>query len=309
MNFYKTFPDIWQIGLKFFMILIALSIFGCNGTRFIFKGSNDIKTTPDEVGLAYEEIWLTNEDNIKLHAWLVPGNSHNPIIVFFHGNAANISHRVDILQYFNEMGFSVFIFDYRGFGRSQGQAKSEEDLYVDARSVIDYLKRNGWSTSQMIYFGRSLGAAVSLQMGLEFPASVVVMEAPFTSMSAIAWETAPITYALIGWWSIRARFDNINKIEKLTTPVIILQGDKDHIVPVEMAQSLYQRANDPKALYLIPEGGHSNLYQIGGKKYRNIWLNLASQHQAASEASLRFGEPRQSISCAQQLRPGLRKLR
>jgi alpha-beta hydrolase superfamily lysophospholipase len=282
MNLYKIFPDIWQISRKSLIVLIALSVFGCNGTRFIFTGSNDINATPDEVGLVYEEIWLTTEDNVKLHAWLVPGKPNSPIIVFFHGNAANISHRVDMLRYFNEMGFSVFIFDYKGFGRSQGQTRSEEDLYADARSAIDYLRCKGWTTSRMIYFGRSMGAAVSLQMGLESPAIVVVMEAPFTSMSAIAWKTAPITYALIGWWSIRARFDNINKIEMLKAPVIIFQGDKDHIVPVEMAQSLYQRANYPKALYLIPEGGHSNLYMIGGKKYRKIWLNLVNQNQAAN---------------------------
>ena len=276
MNSYRTYPKIWQTGSKLLVIFMALSAFGCNGTRFIFKASNDIVSTPDEVGLAYEEVWLTTQDDIKLHAWLVAGEPNKPIVVFFHGNAANISYRVDILRYFNEMGFSVFIFDYRGFGKSDGQATSEEDLYIDSRSALNYLKSRGWSASQMIYYGRSMGAAASLQMGLEFPPAVVVMEAPFTSMSEIAWHTAPITYALIGWWSIRARFDNINKIEKLTTPVVFFQGDKDHIVPVDMAQRLYERANEPKAFYLIPEGGHSNLYQVGGEKYRKIWLKLAN---------------------------------
>jgi alpha-beta hydrolase superfamily lysophospholipase len=264
------------MGLKYLLIVMALSAFGCNGTRFIFKGSDDIISTPDKVGLVYEDIWFTTQDDIKLHAWLVPGEPNKPIVVFFHGNAANISHRVDLLQYFNEMGFSVFIFDYRGFGKSNGQANSEEDLYIDSRGALNYLKSRGWSASRMIYYGRSMGAAASLQMGLEFPPAVVVMEAPFTSMSEIAWHTAPITYALIGWWSIRARFDNINKIEKLTTPVVFFQGDKDHIVPVDMAQRLYERANEPKAFYLIPEGGHSNLYQVGGEKYRKIWLKLAN---------------------------------
>ncbi len=266
------------MGLKYLLIFMALSAFGCNGTRFIFKGSDDIISTPDKVGLVYEDVWFTTQDDIKLHAWLVPGEPNKPIVVFFHGNAANISHRVDILQYFNEMGFSVFIFDYRGFGKSNGQANSEEDLYIDSRGALNYLKSRGWSASRMIYYGRSMGAAASLQMGLEFPPAVVVMEAPFTSMSEIAWHTAPITYALIGWWSIRARFDNINKIEKLTTPVVFFQGDKDHIVPVDMAQRLYARANEPKAFYLIPEGGHSNLYQVGGEKYREIWLKLAGHH-------------------------------
>jgi hypothetical protein len=278
MNSYRTYLKIWQTGSKFLVIFMALSAFGCNGTRFIFKASNDIVSTPDEVGLAYEDVWFTTQDDIKLHAWLVAGEPNKPIVVFFHGNAANISHRVDILRYFNEMRFSVFIFDYRGFGKSNGQANSEEDLYIDSRGALNYLKSRGWSASRMIYYGRSMGAAASLQMGLEFPPAVVVMEAPFTSMSEIAWHTAPITYALIGWWSIRARFDNINKIEKLTTPVVFFQGDKDHIVPVDMAQRLYERANEPKAFYLIPEGGHSNLYQVGGEKYREIWLKLAGHH-------------------------------
>ncbi|MBT8369021.1 MAG: lysophospholipase [Deltaproteobacteria bacterium] len=278
MKLYRIYPKIWQTGSIFLVILMALSAFGCNGTRFIFKASEDIVSTPNEVGLAYEDVWFTTQDDIKLHAWLVPGEPNKPIVVFFHGNAANISHRVDILQYFNEMGFSVFIFDYRGFGKSNGQANSEENLYIDSRGALNYLKSRGWSASRMIYYGRSMGAAASLQMGLEFPPAVVVMEAPFTSMSEIAWHTAPITYALIGWWSIRARFDNINKIEKLTTPVVFIQGNKDHIVPVDMAQRLYERANEPKAFYLIPKGGHSNLYQIGGEKYREIWLKLARHH-------------------------------
>ncbi len=296
MNSYRTYPKIWQIGLKYLLIFMALSAFGCNGTRFIFKGSDDIISTPDKVGLVYEDVWFTTQDDINLHAWLVLGDPHKPIVVFFHGNAANISHRVDILQYFNEMGFSVFIFDYRGFGKSNGQANSEEDLYIDARSALDYLKTRGWSSSQMIYYGRSLGAAVSLQMGLESPPAVVVMEAPFTSMSEIAWHTAPITYALIGWWSIRARFDNINKIEKLTTPVVFFQGDKDHIVPVDMAQRLYERANDPKAFYLIPEGGHSDLYQVGGEKYRKIWLKLANYCLPVKGQNLLFPDTRYSIN-------------
>jgi hypothetical protein len=284
------------MGLKYLLIVMALSAFGCNGTRFIFKGSDDIISTPDKVGLVYEDVWFTTQDDISLHAWLVPGDSHKPIVVFFHGNAANISHRVDILQYFNEMGFSVFIFDYRGFGKSNGHANSEKDLYTDSRGALNHLKSRGWSASQMIYYGRSMGAAASLQMGLEFPPAVVVMEAPFTSMSEIAWHTAPITYALIGWWSIRARFDNINKIEKLTTPVVFFQGDKDHIVPVEMAERLYQRAREPKAFYLIPEGGHSNLFQVGGEKYRKIWLELADYYLPVKKQTSLFLDTRYSIN-------------
>jgi alpha-beta hydrolase superfamily lysophospholipase len=290
MNIYRTYFNILQMCLKCLLVFVALTVISCNGTRFIFKSSDEIISTPDKVGLVYEDIWFTTKDNININAWLVPGDPSKPIVVFFHGNAANISYRVDILRYFNEMGFSVFIFDYRGFGKSNGQATSEEDLYIDSRSALDYLRSKGWSASQMIYYGRSMGAAASLQMGLEFPPAAVVMEAPFTSMSEIAWHTAPITYALIGWWSIRARFDNINKIEKLTTPLVLFQGDKDHVVPVDMARRLYERANEPKAFYLIPGGGHSDLYQIGGEKYREIWLELAG-HRLALRGRAHFTDP------------------
>lgn len=244
----------------------------------MLKTNGEIVSTPDEVGLSYEEVWFASQDDINLHGWFVPGKPDKPILIFFHGNATNISHRVDILHYFNKIGFSVFIFDYRGFGKSQGHATTEEDLYLDARGALNYLKARGWSSSQMIYYGRSLGAAVSLQMGLEFPPAAVVVEAPFTSMSDIAWHTAPVTYALIGWWAIHARFDNVDKIGKLTSPVVIFQGGKDHIVPMEMAQQLYRRAKEPKAFCLIPEGGHSNLYQVGGEEYRKIWLKLSGHH-------------------------------
>jgi len=96
-------------------------------------------------------------------------------------------------------------------------------------------------------------------------------------LSDIAWHTAPVSYALVGWLAIDARFDNLNKVDKLTTPIIIFQGDQDKIVPQKMAKRLFQRANEPKALYLIPGGGHSDLFQVGGEKYKNAWIDLIRQ--------------------------------
>jgi len=248
---------------------------GCNGNRFMFSSGKDMVATPSEFGLSYEDVWFNTRDGKRLNAWLVPGKSNMPIVVIFHGNSANISSGVAILRYFNDIGFSVFIFDYRGFGRSQGYVSAEEDFYRDARSALDYLETRGWLPAEMIYYGHSMGAAASLQMGLESPPSAVVLECPFTNMADIAWHTAPVTYALLGWWALDVQFDNIDKIQKLSTPVVIFQGDKDHIVPVEMAQRLYEKAGEPKALYVIPGGGHTDLYKVGGKEYRNAWLDLA----------------------------------
>ncbi len=274
MNFYRTRFTFWQIIFVIIVWVQAFFTFGCNGTRFLFSADKEVISTPAELGLNYDEVWFDTKDGVPIHGWSIPGQADMPLVIFFHGNAANISHFVDRLRYFNEMGFSTFIFDYRGFGKSHGQVIGEEDLYIDGRSAIEYLRSKGWQPSQMIFYGHSMGAAVSLQMGLETPPVVVVLESPFTSMSEIAWHTAPVTYALIGWWAIDAKFDNLNKIQNLSVPVVIFQGGKDKIVPPKMAQRLFNQAREPKAIYLIPEGGHSNLFQAGGEVYKRAWLNL-----------------------------------
>ena len=274
MNIYKvSFPN-RQLFLVLFILVEAFLSIGCDGTRLIFSAKKDIVSTPAELGLDYDDIWLNTTDGVQLHGWSILGRADSPLVIFFHGNAANISYFVDLLRYINGMGFSAFIFDYRGFGKSHGQLNSEEELYIDGRSVVGYLKKKGWQLSQMIFYGHSMGAAVSLQMGLETPPAAVVLESPFSSMSDIAWHTAPITYALFGWWAIDAEFDNLNKIKNLSVPLVIFQGGEDKIVPPKMARKLYNIAPEPKAIYLIPNGGHSNLYQAGGEVYKSAWLNL-----------------------------------
>ena len=274
MDVYRARFTFWQTLLVVIILVQAFLTFGCIGTRFLFSADKEVIFTPAELGLNYDEVWFDTKDEVLIHGWSIPGRANMPLVIFFHGNAANISHFVDILRYFNEMGFSAFIFDYRGFGKSHGQVIREEDLYIDGRSAIDYLRSKGWQPSQMIFYGHSMGAAVSLQMGLETPPAAVVLESPFTSLSEIAWHTAPVTYALIGWWAIDAEFDNLNKIQNLAVPLVIFQGGKDKIVPPKMAQRLFNQAREPKAFYLIPEGGHSNLFQAGGEVYKRAWLNL-----------------------------------
>jgi alpha-beta hydrolase superfamily lysophospholipase len=274
MDFYRAHFTFWQVILVLVVLVQAFFTFGCNGTRFLFSADKEVISTPAELGLNYDEVWFDTKDEIPIHGWSIPGQADMPLVIFFHGNAANISHFVDILRYFNEMGFSTFIFDYRGFGKSHGQVIREEDLYIDGRSAIDYLRSKGWQPSQMIFYGHSMGAAVSLQMGLETPPAAVVLESPFTSMSEIAWHTAPVTYALIGWWAIDAEFDNLKKIQNLSVPLVIFQGGMDKIVPPKMAQRLYKHAREPKAIYFIPNGGHSDLFQVGGEKYKNAWIDL-----------------------------------
>ncbi len=274
MAVFKSGFKAWQIFLTIFFLIPACISLSCDGTRFIISAKKEIIATPDELGLDYDEVWLDTSDGVRIHGWFIPGQADMPLVIFFHGNASNISHFVDMVHYFNEMGLSTFIFDYRGFGKSRGQAIHEDNLYKDGRSAVDYLRGRGWRPSRTIFYGHSLGAAVALQMGLETPPAAMVLEAPFTSMSKVAWHIAPVGYALSGWWATEAKFDNLSKIQDLSVPLVIFQGGKDEIVPPQMAWRLFKQAREPKVFYLIPEGGHSKLFQTGGKVYRQAWLNL-----------------------------------
>jgi pimeloyl-ACP methyl ester carboxylesterase len=236
--------------------------------RYVFSTSHDHVAAPDRRGLDYVDIWFLTEDGVKLHGWLIPGDSEKPLVVLFHGNAANITHRIDQIACLHSLVFPVFIFDYRGFGESEGRALHEEDLYRDARGALDYLGVRGWQTSRLIYLGSSMGAAVALQMGVERPPSGVVLESPFTSLREIARHMTPITYALVGWWGIGSAFDNLGKIGNLNSPLLILHGDQDNKVPLEMSRQLFAAARDPKTLVVINGAGHSDLFFVGGETYK-----------------------------------------
>lgn len=256
-------------------LFVVVSLGGCSiANRFIFSSSTEIIAHPDQYGLPYQEVSFPSENGIALHGWMVPGAPEKPLVLFFHGNAANISHRVEYLRYLNDLGLSIFIFDYRGFGKSEGYPTDEGDLYFDARGALNYLKSKGWDRSQLIYLGRSMGAAVALQLSLEAPPKYLVLEAPFTSLHDIAQKTMPIIYATVGWWSLQDQFKNLEKIPQLNAPLLLIHGDRDHIVPIEMSQKLFANAPQPKKLLTVPGAGHSNAFRMKGDVYRQAWLDI-----------------------------------
>ncbi|WP_291315919.1 alpha/beta hydrolase [Desulfuromonas sp.] len=259
------------------LLLCLLPAAGCSlGNRYIFNSSPEVIATPEERGLPYEEVWFPSSGGARLHGWYVPGSPGRPLVLFFHGNAANISHRVENLDYLHRLGLPVFIFDYRGFGASAGTPTGEEDIYEDARSAVAWLAGRGWSPARTVYYGRSMGAAVALQMALERPPAGLVMECSFTSLREIARHMTPVTYALVGWWGLDNMFDNLGKIDALDRPLLLFHGDSDTIAPPAMAERLFAAANEPKTFLLVPGAGHSDAWEIGGQTYRDAWLAFLS---------------------------------
>lgn len=258
--------------LPAFLALVILPLIGCAMiTSFVFLPQKEVYATPAQRNLPYKEIWFQARDGVTLNAWFLNGDPGLPVLLFFHGNGGNLSDNLDYLALLNKRGFSVFIFDYRGYGKSGGQPLQEEDLYNDARGALSYLEGLGWQRERIIYFGQSMGSSVALQLALEAPPAGLVMESSFTRMSDIIRYTSPFGYYSIGWWGINLAFDNVAKIGKLEVPLLLIHGDRDHVVPVEMTQRLFELAHEPKRLFIIKGGGHCDALRLDRSAYLSVW--------------------------------------
>ena len=260
----------WLLMLGLLMLTGSAHAFDAMDRYYLFFPEPTLYATPEVVGLAYEEVRFPAADGVSLHGWFLPGQPGRPLVLFAHGNAGNISHRIDNLAHFRRMGLAVFIFDYRGYGHSKGKI-TEPGSYEDMRGALIWLEGRGWQPRQLVYFGRSLGAAVALQLALEEPPAGLVLESAFTSVAGMGWHHQPLLYALLGWWALSSRYDNLSKIDRLRCPLLMFQGDRDRIVPPNMARQLFARAPQPKTLYLIPGAGHNNTYDVGGAPYWDQW--------------------------------------
>jgi fermentation-respiration switch protein FrsA (DUF1100 family) len=210
---------------------------------FLYFPDRELVITPATMRLAYEEVFFSAADGTQLHGWYLPAEPGKPVLVFCHGNAGTISHRVDNLRLLRQLGLAVFIISYRGYGRSEG-TPSEDGTYSDMRGALSWLKDKGWSAEQMIYFGRSVGAGVALQLALEQPPGALVLESPFTSIPAMGRFHYPLLWTL-GGWALDARYDNLEKIGRLKSSLLVFHGDRDDIVPHRMGKELFDRAPQP----------------------------------------------------------------
>lgn len=266
--------DEWLMALPILLgsIFIPAPVHAALEHMFLYFPDREIVMTPATMRLEFEDVFFSAADGTKLHGWYLPGESGQPLVLFCHGNAGNISHRVDNLRLLRELGLSVFIFDYRGYGQSAGKA-SEVGTYSDMHGALNWLKEKGWTPQQMIYFGRSVGAGIALQLALEQPPAALVLESPFTSIKAMGRHHYPLLWQLAGW-AIDARYDNLAKIGQLKVPLLIFHGDRDNIVPQRMGKKLYDQAPQPKQFYSIPRAGHNDTYDMGGELYWRYWLEF-----------------------------------
>ena len=215
-------------------------------------------------GLPLEDVWFQAADGVRLFGWYVDVQADRPVMLWCHGNAGTIINRLENLKLLYRLGLSVFLFDYRGYGRSQGRP-SEEGLYQDALGAHDYLTRTRMiHPERIIIFGRSLGAAVAGELAVQKPATGLILESAFPSIEAVAkfhYGGLPVH------WLLGADFTLIDRLPHLSLPKLIIHGDKDDIIPIKLGRQVFEAAIPPKSFYVIPGADHNNTYQVGGTAY------------------------------------------
>ena len=246
-------------------VLYGLLLVGCE-KKIIFHPSKfpDGYWDPASSGIAVQDIYFQSGDGVKLHGWFVPAPNAKATLLWFHGNAGNLSHRLDNIQRLLPLNLNIFIFDYRGYGRSEGEP-DEQGIYRDSQAAYKkVLEMEGVSVDSLFLFGRSLGGICAVETALNNPARGLILESVFTSASDMSKKIFPLIP--LGW-AIRSKLDAMGKVPKLKLPKLFLHGNQDEIVPFDLGKKLFDAAADPKHFYTIEGAGHNDTYIIGGRNY------------------------------------------
>ena len=217
-----------------------------------FHPTREITATPADAGLRYEDVALTADDGVRLHAWYVPAENARATLLFCHGNGGNLSWRVESLRIFHDLGLSSLVFDYRGYGRSEG-SPSPEGIARDARAAWNWLQDRGVASGDIVLFGRSLGGAVALELTRSVRPRALILESTFASPFGVLHLDfmAPLLRAAVGdIWNSR------EAAERLTVPTLCIHSPDDGIVPFREGRRLYEAVAGEKAFVEI-RGSHN----------------------------------------------------
>jgi fermentation-respiration switch protein FrsA (DUF1100 family) len=247
---------------------------------FVFFPDSTLDPTPKAFHLTHKEVFFDTGDGKRLHGWFFPQKKEAPVILFCHGNAGNISDRLDNIRLLLEKGFAVFIFDYRGYGRSGGKP-SERGIYMDGLAAYDYLvEKEHFPSNKIILFGRSLGAAVAIEIAVQKDIMAIIIESGFTSTKEMA--KSMLVFMPFSWF-LPANYNNLAKIAHIKAPKLIIHGDEDGLVPFSMGEKLFAASKEPKYLYALRGAGHNDTYVVGGPAYFQTLSKFAKNLKIESE--------------------------
>jgi fermentation-respiration switch protein FrsA (DUF1100 family) len=223
----------------------------------VYHPDRILTATGAELGRPFEDVWFKAKDGVELNGWFFPSNTNSPrasvAVLLCHGNAGNIGYRLDMCQALLDCGVNVFVFDYRGFGRSRGRP-SEEGTYLDAQGAYQWLQQKGFGPTNIIAYGESLGGGVTAELAMRETLGGIILQSTFCSIPDIGAELFP-------WLPVRLmssiKYDTCRKLPRLRIPVLIMHSQVDGLIGFHHAQKNFSVANDPKLFWEL-NGDHNN---------------------------------------------------
>jgi fermentation-respiration switch protein FrsA (DUF1100 family) len=241
------------------------------GHRMFMYFPDPARVAPVDAGLGAEEIEFAAKDGTRLVAWHGPAKDGKPTILYFHGNAANAANRAPKIALMLEDGFGVFYLNNRGYGGSGG-SPTEANNVADAITAYDELRRLGVPADRIAAYGESLGSGQAVRLAAARPVAAVILEAPLTSTIDVA---RPVYFWLPLSLLIADQYNIERHIHAVKSPLLILHGEQDEVIPAEMGRRVYSAANEPKRIETFPAGHHNDLFDHGAwESMRNFLLSL-----------------------------------
>jgi len=239
--------------------------------RQVYAPSCDIEFAPEG---KYEDIQLKASDGVKLHGWFFPGSRREHVaFLVFHGNAGNICHRLHFYETWLELGVSVFAFDYRGYGQSEG-TPSEDGTYLDGQAAYAWLRQRGFAPEDIILLGKSLGGSIASEVALREKVGGLILQNTFSSIPDVGRELFPfLPVRLIG----SIRYETVKKLPRIHVPVMVMHSRGDDFIRFSHAERNFAAANDPKMLWEI-HGNHNGTIEAGRAHYLKGLQTFLDQH-------------------------------
>ena len=216
------------------------------------------RVAPGEAGLrGVEEVLLRTAAEAELISWYLTPATGQPTVLLFHGNAGAVYHRAYRIRELQAAGYGVFILGYPGYGGSGGEP-TEASMMEAARLAYDHLVEAGIDPGSIVIWGESIGTGVATQLAAVVDAKALVLEAPMSSATDVAAQHYPF---MLARFLMKDRFESVNYIDKIDMPLLVMHGDRDRIIPLELGEKLVDSAVEPKTLVVLEGAGHNNLYQ------------------------------------------------
>lgn len=271
---------LWPLGAGVSFYLLLCGGLAIGQRRLIFVPDRTLTYTPDQAGIPSETVLIpvpgTQE---SLHGWWLPAQGKaRGTLLYLHGNGGNIGINLEQAIRLRNLGVSVLLVDYRGYGQSQGGGPSEASVYADARAAWNYLRNvRRLEADSIVVYGHSLGGAIAIDLVRDHPETAgLIVQSSFTSIEAAAqrqWFGRIVPLA----WLVNQRFESLAKVPTLRVPTLYLHGTADELFPTEMAQQLFDATPSPKTLEFFPGAGHNNVAQVGGDRYQAVLQTFLQQ--------------------------------